>query len=68
MAQQPVHRLSYRELQDELRTTSSLNATRHDLRRECARRAERWGTVANYSGLVVLGFVLVLSAVSLVQR
>lgn len=67
MSDKPVDHLSYNQLQQELQCCSEVDALRHDLRRECLRRAERWGMVANCSGLVVLGFVAVLSLVSLLQ-
>jgi hypothetical protein len=67
MDDRPVDNLNFYQLRDELHQCPPTHALRHDLRRECLRRAERWGAVANYSGLVMLGIIAVCTLVTIIH-
>lgn len=49
-----VRTLKLQELQRALHDCNRHSVLRHDLRRECIRRAREWGRLANYAGSTIL--------------
>mgnify|MGYP001258155775 CR=1 FL=1 len=50
----PVRSLKLQDLQRALHACHRHSRQQNDLRRECLRRAQAWGRLANYAGSVIL--------------
>ncbi len=60
MNDQQLKALSLDEMRKMMSETDALSADYHVLRRECLRRAEGWGKLANCAGCTILFMVLLV--------